>query len=399
MAVVFSAFLCETEPLCAQVSEKVFRTDYRLDTLKTGSLSVDIDNISFFRNIESPKTIVPGYTLPGFWLQAKAVYHPAENVKLEAGVHSLWFWGADSYPAYAYSKLADWNDGRSSCAAHLSPYFRAQVALSPQVNIVLGNLYGGASHRLVEPLYNPELNLTADPETGVQLLYDTRWLHLDGWVNWETFIYNMDTKQEAFTAGISALFQANKPGSTWYVYFPLQALAQHRGGQIDDTDLPVQTMVNGALGAGIEHNTDGRLLQKLSLEIDMLASRQLAGDLWNFKRGSGIYVAASAELMNVRVKTAWWRSKDFIAMYGNPLFGVMSMSSQDTYFVNPKTLSFSGEYTRTVAKGCSLGIDFDFYVRLPGTVIDSFGSYPGSTTTMYTFGIYLRVNPSFLIKK
>ena len=42
-----------------------------------------------------------GYTLPGLWLQAKAIYYPLSNLKLEAGVHALRFWGANKYPSMA----------------------------------------------------------------------------------------------------------------------------------------------------------------------------------------------------------------------------------------------------------------------------------------------------------
>lgn len=38
------------------------------------------------------------------------------------------------------------------------------------VDLILGNIYGGSNHGLIAPLYNPELNLTADPETGFQVL-------------------------------------------------------------------------------------------------------------------------------------------------------------------------------------------------------------------------------------
>lgn len=38
------------------------------------------------------------------------------------------------------------------------------------VDLILGNIYGGSNHGLIAPLYNPELNLTADPKTGFQVL-------------------------------------------------------------------------------------------------------------------------------------------------------------------------------------------------------------------------------------
>ena len=84
--------------LHAQLAEKVFRTDYRITSENERKLFVTLDNLSFFRNAESTSFAQKGYTLPGFWLQLKGVYYPTENIKLEGGVHSVWFWGATRYP-------------------------------------------------------------------------------------------------------------------------------------------------------------------------------------------------------------------------------------------------------------------------------------------------------------
>lgn len=108
------------------------------------------------------------------------------------------------------------------------PYFRAQMALSDHVNIVLGNIYGASNHNLIEPLYNPELNLTCDPEAGLQLLYDSKAFDLDVWVNWQSFIFREDVHQEAFTVGISSRVKYNDPASRFHFYTPVQGLVQHR---------------------------------------------------------------------------------------------------------------------------------------------------------------------------
>ena len=70
-------------PLCsAQIQDNVFMSDYKLDPAKKGQLSVEIDNISFFQNNEFSSDLVKGYTLPGMWLQPKAVFYPLDNIKL-----------------------------------------------------------------------------------------------------------------------------------------------------------------------------------------------------------------------------------------------------------------------------------------------------------------------------
>lgn len=96
--------------------------------------------------------LVCGYSL-------RDVFYPLKNIKLELGVHALIYSGAYKFPNYAYHDIAIWKGNQYQRGTHILPYFRAQLALS-RVNLVLGNLYGGENHRLIEPLYNPELNLT-----------------------------------------------------------------------------------------------------------------------------------------------------------------------------------------------------------------------------------------------
>ncbi len=212
----------------AQMVERLCRTDYEIDPERQGELLVELDNISFFKDNEFAGSVINGYSLPGLWLQPKGVFYPLKNIKLELGVHALIYSGAYKFPNYAYHDIAIWKGNQYQRGTHILPYFRAQLALS-RVNLVLGNLYGGENHRLIEPLYNPELNLTADPETGFQVLCDLKRWHFDAWINWQSFIFEADTHQEAFTVGLSSLVKFNRPESRFHYYLPVQMTIQHRG--------------------------------------------------------------------------------------------------------------------------------------------------------------------------
>ena len=315
--------------LYAQIPDRVFKTDFQIDPEKKGELSVEFDNLSFFKDDEYTGSFMKGYTLPGLWLQAKAVYYPLEMLKLEAGVHLQRFWGANRYPNMAYQDIAHWKGDQYQKGFHALPWFRAQVALSDHVNIVLGDLYGAANHNLIEPLYNPELNMVADPEMGLQLLYNSRRFDLDVWVNWESFIFKEDIHQEAFTVGLSTRFKFNDPDSRFHFYAPLQVLAQHRGGEID-------TILTNSVQT-----------------------------LWPFDNGYGVYARASADIYDFRVKTSYWRCHQFISMFGSPFYGAVSTSDEGLTFDDPSCVYFGLEYSRELAKGFSLGIDLDIYEHLP----------------------------------
>lgn len=266
--------LIATTTVRAQVEEKVCKTDYNINPERVGELSVELDNISFFKDNEYAGTVMKGYSLPGMWLEPKIVYYPLKNMKLELGAHALIYSGAYKFPNYAYHDIATWKGNQYQRGTHILPYFRAQLALS-HVNLILGDIYGGSNHGLIAPLYSPELNLTADPEMGLQFLYDSRHLHLDAWVNWLSYIFEEDTHQEAFIVGLSSLIKYNDPKARFHYYTPVQMTIQHRGGEQDTIYTnSVQTLMNGSVGAGVTWNINRPVLKRVNVEVDAVAYYQ-----------------------------------------------------------------------------------------------------------------------------
>ena len=69
-------------------------------------------------------------------------------------------------------------------------------------------------------------------------------------------------------------------------------------------------------------------------------------------------------------------------------------------FDDPSMIYWGVEYSRVLAKGFSLGVDLDFYNHLPTTLHNAGGEINKISSKMsFSAGIYLRINPSFLIKK
>jgi len=219
-----------------------------------GELRLAIESLSFFKDNEFTSYTTKGYSLPGFWIRPKVTFQALDNVRLEAGLQALHYWGANKYPSLAYSDIALWKGDQYQKGFHLLPWFRVKIDATNAFKIILGDLYGGVNHQLIEPLYNPELALTADPEIGFQILYDTPRFHVDSWINWQSFIFDQDGHKEAFTVGLSSRLQLRDNTSRCKVYLPLQALIQHRGGELDTIFTnSVQTLMNGSLGIGIDY--------------------------------------------------------------------------------------------------------------------------------------------------
>lgn len=192
----------------------------------------------------------------------------------------------------------------------------------------------------------------------------------------------------------------NSPESPLHVYIPVQGLAQHRGGEIDTIlTNSVQTLMNGSVGVGMKWNKNARILKYMDLEADFVGYYQQAGEIWPFDSGSGMYVRASAQLGDFKIKGSYWRCKDFISMFGNAFYGSVSTYYQNMTFDTPQLMYLGAEYSRSLGKGYSVGIDFDLYYHLPVDVYEAGKLRREEAATSYAFGVYLRMTPSFLLKR
>ena len=379
-----------------------------------GTLGLEIDALAFFKDNEFDGDVVKGYSLPGFRLQPRLTFTPLREVRLEAGLHATIFEGAGKYPAYVFHDIAHWKGNQYTSGAHVLPFFRAEARLGgptdarpdglpSRTTIVLGDIYGGAAHGLALPLYTPELTFTDDPEAGAQVIVERRRWTSDVWINWQSYIYEEDTHQEAFTVGWTQRTLLPHGFS-----LPVQIVVQHRGGEQDlpELDLGVQTIANGAAGVGYEWrrtptSVDGFKLNfqpgvvtSVRCEALALAAYQQSGHLWPFDAGTAFWTSASVDwACGLRAKAGLFCApKDFCSLYGSPFFGTVSVKVPGKYFDGATTGYWDVEYSRTfTARGrwtsglYTLGAKVDGYVTR--------GRAP------FSFGVYLRATPSFVLKR
>lgn len=384
------------------IDSLLFENSHRIDSASCGELRLNFDALCFFRDNEYKGCLSKGYTLPGYRLQPTVSYQPLKNLRVEVGVSMLHYWGANKYPNLNYSDIATWKGDQTQTGFHLLPFFNVQLAVSRNFNLILGNIYGGANHRLIEPLYNQENALSADPEMGVQMQWQTKPLDFDVWVNWESFIFDKDTHQEAFTFGLSTRFKANRPERRTHVYFPLQVVMQHRGGEInpDAEQRQVKTWMNAAAGVGVTIHTDNSILTRLNAEADVAYYRQMTGALLPFDNGKGVYVKAEADIWRFCLRGAYWDSSKFISIFGNPLYGSVGIHNRNFQMQRNRTVCAQLSYAQELGKGFSWGVQADVFNTLP---TDNFvvgdKVYNNNNKVSLAAGIYLRVKPSFLLKK
>lgn len=382
------------------LASRLAATDYHLDYADTRTLSFELDNISFFKDNEFEGQQSKGYSLPGLWLQPKLTYQPLDAIRLEAGLHALIFDGANKYPCYAYHDIGRWKGNQYQSGAHVLPFFRAQAKLG-KVNFVLGDIYGGTNHRVMEPLMNPEVNLTQDPEMGFQLLADLPRWHVDAWLNWQSYIFEEDTHQEAFTVGLNQRIQLNGNQNCIHLYIPIDVLVQHRGGEQDTTSMGVQTIANGGVGFGLQWNARGRVLRRLTAEVAALGCWQQSGHLWPFDTGLAGSVSVSADFAkDFRAFVGVFAARDFVSLYGAPFYSTLSQKHPGARFAHLLTPHVGAEWHHTFARDYTLGAKVDAYPLAAGRLTHTDGSVePATFSNNFSFGIYLRCNPRFLLKR
>ncbi len=373
----------------AQMWERLAVSQYRLDTADVRTLKGELESISFFRDNEFASRQADGYSLPGFWLQPKLTYMPLKQIKIELGLQALIFNGANRYPNYVYHDIGYWKGDQYTKGAHVLPWFRVQADFR-RFSVILGNIYGGQNHGLIEPLFNPETNLTQDPEMGVQILWDRPHLHADIWLNWQSYIFKEDTHQEAFTVGATWRTLLNAPDSRLHLSLPIQVVAQHRGGEQNVRRRGVQTFCNASVGINAQWNVGRRVLKKLTAEANGLLAYQQRGHFWPFKTGAACHAAMRFELWKfLEADLSYFAApRHFVSIYGNHFFSTFSIKDEHDYG-KLQTLAAYVRFHHTFAKGYTLGADAEAYQTFQA----------GNNNLNFSFGIYMRVNPSFLIKR
>ncbi len=363
----------------------------RLDSTQRNVLGVKLDAMTFFRDNEYDSDVAKGYSLPGLWLQPRITYQPLRNVSLELGLHAYVMNGANKYPNYAYHDIATWKGNQYQSGAHVLPFFRVQADFR-HLSLIMGNIHGAQQHRLILPMFNPEQNLSTDPEMGFQLLVDRRHIHLDTWLNWQSYIFEEDTHQEAFTVGTNATLLWGREGAPVQWSAPIQLLIQHRGGEQDNTAMGVQTLCNASAGLRMDYRPAGKCaLNAFSAEINALGSYQQSGHLWPFTTGFAAHAAVSATLWNhVGLELGHMEiPKQYANLYGNPFFGTLSIKHPGLQFDGMHTTYLNADYHYTFASAYRLGAAVEaMYAQSPGV-----GSF------VFSFGAYFRVSPSFVIKR
>jgi len=320
-----------------------FKSNAQLDSTRLG---LYLWGQSFFDNKEFTGNIKKGYTHPGFYIQP-AIKFETKQYSIAAGFHTLYLAGADSLE-------------------RLVPVFSARLQLSSRIILIAGTLESLTGHWLPEPLFKPERLFLNQPETGVQFLFQGTESKADLWINWERYIKTGSPFQEEFTVGFTHLYYCWKHTTGFSNAF--HAMAFHHGGQIDSTNLPVQTHVNIGLLPAFSFKPSGNTT--LALTTSMYYYKNLSPSFTSeYNNGFGLHPQVKAYRNNITLDVGFWYSNRFVNPHGEELFGSVSainpIYNQSVRRLGTVTLEYQKRFMSSMLLNANFKVYYDFKSNLP----------------------------------
>jgi len=340
----------------------LFTPHSSLHEADSNKLSLRADIIGFFKNNEYFSPVAVGQTLPGTTLNLALGYQVADKFKAELGAYAVKYSGRNSME-------------------NLQAFVRLQYAITPHFNMVMGNIYGGVNHRLIEPLYLWERHFTDNPESGLQfVLHSDRWF-ADVWLDWQHFIQRGDPSPEALVFGISAERQLTGNDNRFDLTVPLQLIIHHQGGQIDTSDEPMIVLGNMATGFCSRLNMNNGRIKSVGLDVYLAGywDRYSNETLRPFDKGWGVYPTLYMDMSPFKLMTGYWYAEKFHAFLGEPLFGSFDPHRPHKQLPTRNLFTFKFIFDKQLFKRVSVGAQLETYSDLDRGETD------------YSFGVHLRL--------
>ncbi len=338
---------------------------YVFDTNMNNKLCFYFFNGNYFINNEYFSPVAQGYTLTGYFANPQMRYYFTDNLRVDAGLHLLKYTGKTKF-------------------SKIQPVYSASYNKNG-VSLILGNLNSTLFHNLPDQIYNRELFFTNNIETGAQIIVDKHNFFGEFWADWQQFIEPNDSIQEKFISGIMLepkLFFHNDVKLS----VPIALLAQHTGGQIDTSRLPVNTAINFLYG--INFTIDTKLKYLNSVQIG--ATSMHFSDNSNFT--NRIYKSGFGFLTHVRlnhklsyVEFGHWYSDRFLSIAGNQLYQSFSMLQGMQHQEKRHLITLNGNYNYKLTKGVFVGAMANLYYDLR------------LKQTEYNFGVSIVINREFFV--
>lgn len=335
--------------------------------IHAGELNLRFESLGFFQNNEYLGNFVDGYTLPGALVRPKLTYAPTDQLYIEVGGQMVKYSGMDQ-------------------GENIIPWFSARYRFTDQFSVIAGNLDQNNQHGLLDQLWEPERMYTDNPESGLQFFYSDNKLKGQTWINWEQFIQKNDPFQEHFTAGMSVDYSLYHHAG-WSVNLPARVLFYHQGGEIDSSDLRVQTHSNVSAGFEMALNTGEDRIRSIRLNAYWLGYKAITEDsnTYPFDEGHGWLIETHLESQHSLLSLSYWNAYQFIAPKGQYLYQSVSESDPTFYLADRSVMSAKYRWQQEITKGARAAFQLAGYLDIPT------GDFS------YSYGFYLLFSQDFLL--
>jgi hypothetical protein len=360
-------FLIIGSPSYSQNAYTFFESYQPFELNSSGKLDFVFDNATFFKNNEYKGEIATGYTLTGAWIRPKLVYYPDNKLRIELGGNVLKYNGRDDYD-------------------NLLPWFSVIYQPIERLSLILGNLDNNRNHNLIEPLLEPERFLTAKPEAGLQLKYNSKLFKADAWIDWQQFIERGDPYQERFAFGTTAslkIIDKNKNS----LIIPLTFYGQHMGGEINSSGGTAHSYITVTPGLSFKRNLPGQILKSWDLNaFYSLCTFPEDKSFYNKPGGWGFYANGGIDTKLGGLLLAYWHGHDFYTPQGGIIYQNL-LRIGNGLLPDNELFNLKYHFDQEIFPSTHFGFMFDFYYDTISKV--SFNSE----------GLYLVINLGIPLKK
>lgn len=362
---VFLVFILNSQ-IKAQVPNTSLYTLSEFDSSNLHQLKLNIDYFGFSKNNEYSSEIADGYTLFGNQINTTLVYFPTKNIRLQGGIFL-------------------WKDFGNRKLTQIQPYFQFKFKKN-NFSLIFGNLEGNLTHGLIEPLFDFEKVMLRPLENGFQAKINKKNFQIDFWADWVTMIYNYSPFREEINGGLSLNFNVLNLDKI-QLSVPVQFTGYHLGGQIDATNLPVETSFNGSIGFKLNsvEKKEG-FIRKLTLENHLVLYTDYSFSFEPlYKNGAGVYLNLLIESHIGQWQFSYWNGNKFTSPLGGALYSSQSRKIAPEILGEDKRqlLIFRSMNDITLAKDFKLLLRFEPYYDLNNKQFE------------FSTGFYLKYNLSF----
>jgi len=332
------------------------------------SLWLDVDNLNFFRNNEYFTDLTRGYSLLGFHLTPTLKYRVKNKLIVRGGVHALKFAGRERFK-------------------DIDPYFSVKYRFTPGFFMVLGTYSLRERLPMANALFDEERIIEDYIGNGLNFKYTGTKFSGNLWLDWENFIYRGDPFRERFTTGGVVKYSIFPQSWSWRLRLPLQMIIRHKGGQINNSDLPTTSVINYGSGLKLHREIQNSFIRGAGAQLMYFGYRELSNKRVNlYEDGYAFYPKLNVRSKHGYFEAGYWHAGKFYAPLGHPMYQNISLTD-NTLGNNTSDLIIAGiTYQNKVLRGVEIKAGFDNYFEF------------GSGSWNYTYSLSLSFKEAFFLK-